>query len=454
MITLPRILTLACTLSLLSACGGGSNDDGVIINPPNPNPPPIGGTNGLSQQCTNLYNGIGGFKASIGKVINTPSQLAKPDKGNYFLEPDFATCLVRATNAQAEGLSNYAANRSYQAFNADNTRFIVQSGDGNWYLYNAFTLQRIKTLNALKGNTTPFWDPSQTNSLFYLPDGGGTKLNRLVINETADADTSTVVSDFSGKLPWTNATRVLTGKPSSNSQMWCMKAQDQASKDIGVFLWDTQNQRVVGSRSLTNAGVVFTSTSPSGRWCIVQDINISEGGITAWNQTFQQSIELPSYQLSSYDIGTGINGDDVFISSERIGVNNTASLFTYNIDTKQKTQLLNLGAYDLPNTNHIIRAGGTDVPGWFLLSTYQTSPAPAESYNERIVAIKMQSNPTVVNLAHHRNNISLPPILAISSTITPSRKFNRVLFNSNWQDANGQQDVYMIELPDGWTNGL
>ena len=75
--------------------------------------------------------------------------LAEPAARSPFRDPVFGTCLVRVTDRQADltsgdesrGLKNEYSR--VQSFNADGSRILVRGTEGEWFLYDASSLQPL-----------------------------------------------------------------------------------------------------------------------------------------------------------------------------------------------------------------------------------------------------------------------------------------------------------------------
>ena len=212
-----------------------------------------------------------------------------------FKEPSFGTCLVRATDHTAEGLSKFSRNyySRRQAFNANNTYFITFSGDSWWHLYDAATLKYVRKLSPrvpnpsldkqyhIGSDSEVVWHPTDPNSLYYLSSGGGTKLMKLDVRN----NTYQVVADFKGKLPsWASGvTKVWTrweGSPSKDARYWGFQ-MEASGKRLGFFVWDLQQNKLVGSMQ-SSISSDHTSMSPSGRWIVIAD-TASGTGTRCWS---------------------------------------------------------------------------------------------------------------------------------------------------------------------------
>ena len=84
-------------------------------------------------------------RASTDASARTPAAPAKPAKGVVVSDPDFKTCIVRATAHDDDPPKTFARNdySRREAFNADGTRFLAYAMDGFWHLYDAKTLNEI-----------------------------------------------------------------------------------------------------------------------------------------------------------------------------------------------------------------------------------------------------------------------------------------------------------------------
>ncbi|RZA20215.1 MAG: hypothetical protein EOP93_06555 [Lysobacteraceae bacterium] len=379
------------------------------------------------------------YMPRIGQVDAPTPASPRPAKGVAFRDPHFNTCVVRATDHDGDGADAFTRNdySRRQAFNADNSRFIVNDNDGAWHLYDARTLQRIKSLAGLAGDAEPQWDPTNPRSLYYVPTNGGTKLMKLNV----DTNASTVAADFTGKLPWPDASRIWTrseGSPSADGRYWCFMAETDAFEIRGVFTYDLHTQAVAGTRAMANRPD-HVSMSPSGRSCVVSDGDAT-GGVTAWNRDFTRSIRLSGDGEHS-DIAIGANGSDYFVCVDYAGSGN---LVMVDVDTGVRTSLLPTYLQGTATAYHVSgKAFGK--PGWILLSTYANYGGPEKWLHNRVMAVELKANPTIINLAHHHARYDG---YWTEPQATVNRDFTRVLFNSNW-GTNSKLDVdaFMIRLP-------
>lgn len=368
----------------------------------------------------------------------SPAQ-PKPARGVALSEPSFGTCMARATDHVADGLGSFASNdySRREPFNADNSKYLVYSSDGGWYLYDANALQKIKELPALSGDAEPQWHPTDPDKLYYLPTNGGLAIYVL---DVATGDTQ-VAADFTGKLPWSGAAHVWTkseGSPSRDVRYWGFMVQDSSYGNLGYIVYDMQLGQVVGSMSSEEAAD-HVSMSPSGRWMTIS----FDSGTYAYSRDFGAKKQLHTTSEHS-DLAVGANGDDVYVSVDY--QSDSGEIFMVDLDTGVRTSLT---ATYLDGSATAMHFSGKayDKPGWVLVSTY-TGSGPAQWLSEKVFALQLAADPKVYELAFHHSAVQGEYFAEPHAAV--SRDFSRILFNSNWNESGSQDiDAYMLALPAG-----
>lgn len=388
--------------------------------------------------CEGFYDS--GFVPLLGQTVAAVPPLARPAKGARFADPAFRTCVVRATDHAAEAPNGFARNdySRRQAFNADNSRFIVYSLDGFWHAYDANTLQYQRSLPGLAGDAEPQWHPTDPNVLYYTATNGGTKLLKLDVI----SGVTTTAADFAGRLPWSGVTHVWTkseGGPSADGRYWCFMAENDSFNTLGVFTYDLQLGQVIGTKAMT-IRPDHISMSASGRYCVVSHL-ANAGGTVAWDRAFTQSRPVHT-QSEHSDLALAANGHDIYVAVDY--QSNAGDLFMVDIDTGVRTTLFPTYIAGTATAYHV-SGKSFAKPGWVLLSTYARTGTTMQWLHERVMAVQLSANPTIVNLAHHHsttNGYWTEPHASVS------RDFTRVLFNSNWGSTSATDiDAYMVTLP-------
>jgi hypothetical protein len=412
--------------------------------------------------CDSFYSS--NFQLALGQLNPAMAALAKPAKGVAVHEPNFHTCLVRATSHATEPPNTFARNdySRRQAFNANNSYFIVYS-NGTWHLYDANSLAHVRVLTTMGGDAEPQWHPTDPNILYYLPTNGGTKLLKVdVRNNTA----STAV-DFVGRLPsWgANADHIWTrseGSPSADGRYWGFLVYTANWDMLGYIVWDLQQNQLAGSRAST-APQDNASMSASGRWFI----NSGEGdGTWAWSRDFTTKKKLDnSYGVHS-DLALSPSGQDYYISVDY--ESSGGDVYFTNLDTCPSVPASATSAPVCPRTVlfSMYPTGGWATmhfsgkafskPGWVLISTYdsETNGSGLPWFTNKVMAVELKASPRIYVLAYTRRvrvtsgdtdgagNYWAEPHASVN------RNFTRILFNTNWSNSVGPDiDAYMIQLP-------
>ena len=407
-----------------------------------------------------------------GKLAPTMPSLSRPAKGVRIKEPSFGTCLVRATDHTAEGLSKFSRNyySRRQAFNANNTYFITFSGDSWWNLYDAATLKYVRKLSPrvpnpsldkqyhIGSDSEVVWHPTDPNSLYYLSSGGGTKLMKLDVRN----NTYQVVADFKGKLPsWASGvTKVWTrweGSPSKDARYWGFQ-MEASGKRLGFFVWDLQQNKLVGSMQ-SSISSDHTSMSPSGRWIVIAD-TASGTGTWAYSPDFKTKKKLFATSGHS-DLAIGANGHDYYAGIDY--ASSKGDVFIADIDSCPavsasassapycpRTVLFQL--YDNGSSSPMHISGKAyDRPGWLMISTYATRNSRdgrVPWYANKVFAMEMGANPRVYPIAYNRFTKASGDDYWSETHASTNRDMTRIIYNSNWGASNYEDvDTYIVKLP-------
>ncbi|RYH64501.1 MAG: hypothetical protein EON54_06420 [Alcaligenaceae bacterium] len=412
----------------------------------------VGSSNGagstLSPACEKFYAAAPGFALNADRVVASPSALPKPAKGAAFAEPNFKTCVTRATDHTADGLAGYARTEysRRQMFNADNTLQLIVARDGYFYLYDANTHAMVKKLPSFGVDPEMQWHPTDPKQLYLMPHQGG-ELQQKVMNVATGE--IRVVGDFRTRLkalfPNATPTHAYTkaeGSPSKDGRYWCYMVRDSVNSvggnwgSVGVFTWDRDTDTVLGSMKLNGEVPDHVSMSPSGSHCVVS----SDGsiGTAAYSRDFSQKRSLLSRSVHS-DLAIDANGEDVLVY---IDSTNYGDVYMTRLSNGERTQLMS----GIRSAAHF--SGKAFLkPGWVALTTQATweDGAGKQWMQNKVMAVQLKANPTVYNLAFHRTAYNGE---ATAPTASVNRDFTRIAFNSNWEvKSQTDVDTYNIEIP-------
>ncbi|MEY4561011.1 MAG: hypothetical protein RLZZ618_288 [Pseudomonadota bacterium] len=405
-------------------------------------------TAGLSPSCASFYAARPGFALNADRTVVNFAPLAKPAKGASFAEPNFGTCLTRATNHAADGLIGYARTEysRRQMFNADNTRQLIVSADGFFYIYDANTHAVVKKLPSFDRDPEIQWHPTNPD-LIYLMPSYGSEMQQKEMNVVTG--TVRVVGDFRARLqalfPNATPTNVYTraeGSPSRDGRYWCYMVRDAVHTtggnwgSLGVFTWDRDTDTILGSIPLNGEVPDHVSMSPTGNYCVVS----SEGslGETVYSRNMTQPRKV-FHKSEHSDLALDADGNDVlvYIDSTSYG-----DVYSTKLSTGERTTLMT----GVRTAAHF-SGKAFNKPGWIVMTTQVRN---ADSYGaqwmqEKVMAVQIKANPTVYNLAFHRTAYAGENT---APTASVNRDFTRITFNSNWQvNSATDVDTYTVEIP-------
>lgn len=409
---------------------------------PAPTPAPdsgSGGTGGsnLGSACGTAYTT--GLTLKSGFVTDPIPSLGKPAKGKAFTDPTYKTCMVRVTDHAVEPPSGFARNdySRRQAFNADSSKLIVYAYDGHWHLYDARTFAHLKVLPGPAADAEPQWHPTDPNLLYYLPTNGGMVVNELNVT----TNTSRVVGNFSGRLPWSNAARLWTkseGSPSADGRYWAFMVETSNFSPLGIVVWDRVTDTIVSTMA-NSVRPDHLSMSPSGNYVVVSWLD----KVVAYDRNLQNPRTIQKSSEHS-DIALDENGDDIYVSVDYQSGN--GAVFMVNLRTGARTDLFATYVNGTATAMHF-SGKAFRKPGWVLVSTYANYGGATQWLHRKIMAVQLKATPVIYHLAHTHavdNGYWTEPQASVN------RDFTRVLFTSNWEvNSSMDLDAYMIEIPAG-----
>ncbi|MBF1248147.1 MAG: hypothetical protein HXM45_09650 [Lautropia mirabilis] len=399
---------------------------------------------------------------------------ARPPFLSSTLDPIHGSCIVRVTD-NAEHPEAPARRNDYsrrQAFNANDTYFLLAASDGHWHLHDATTGRFIRVLNNLNGATDrlagdaePQWHPTDPDLLYFLPrDGIGMQIYQLDLK----TNQVSVVADLGPQIQqhWPDASVASTrseGSPSADGRYWCFMARamvDNGSWPMrGVFTWDLQEQRIVGT--LNQDGTPdHVSMSPSGKYCVVSHTTATGPGTRSYRRDFQApySDSTPDTWLQLHttsehsDIALDPHGRDVYVSVDY--QSNGGDVFMQNLETGQRTPLFSTYPGRTETALHI-SGKAYNRPGWALVSTYAEHPADDSSvqglHDERrqwlhrkMFAVSLTESPDIRSIAYINSDAFK---YEAEPQATVNRSFTRMLFNSTWNGSSmADQEVFLTAI--------
>ena len=399
---------------------------------------------------------------------------ARPPFLSSTQDPVYGSCVVRVTDnaAHPEAPAERNDYSRRQAFNANDTYFLLAARDGHWHLHDAATGRFIRVLNNLTGATDrlagdaePQWHPTDPDLLYFLPrDGIGMQIYQLDLR----TNQVSVVADMGPQIQqhWPDASVASTrseGSPSADGRYWCFMARamvDNGSWPMrGVFTWDLQEQRIVGTLS-QDGTPDHVSMSPSGKYCVVSHTPATGPGTRSYRRDFQApySTSTPDAWLQLHttsehsDIALDPQGHDTYVSVDY--QSNGGDVFMQDLETGQRTPLFSTYPGRTATALHI-SGKAYNRPGWVLVSTYAEHPADDSSvqglHDERrqwlhrkLFAVSLTKNPDIRSIAYANSDAFQ---YEAEPQATVNRNFTRMLFNSTWNGSSmADQEVFLTAI--------
>ncbi|KAI9034538.1 putative lipoprotein [Hyaloraphidium curvatum] len=337
-----------------------------------------------------------------------------------------------------------------QVFNADNSRYIAEDGNGFWALFDASTFRRIRgrrpngMLLGMAGDAEAIWHHSNPSVLFYW--GGGLIWYRKDVRTDRDS----VLVDFTGRLPWPLASQVWfkgEGTPSASGRFWGLMAthyDSAAQRNIvyGLLTWDANTNRIVGTLPASAFGGSMpdhVSTSASGNYIVPSWAYEPALGTRAYNRNFTsfQQLRIGS---SHSDLAIGPAGQDLLVYAD-YDSGSVDDGWIVAVDCRTATSFRLSPLYFPGSSGMAVHISGKAFarPGWALISTYADSsnygavtPAnPRQPSFRRIFAVELVPGGRSFAIAHTQTGANYGGYFG-EPQASVNRDFTRVTWATNF----------------------
>ncbi len=383
---------------------------------------------------------VAGLPLTVGADNADIADSPRPAKGVVQIDPAYKHCLVRATDHASEPPSGFARSdySRRQAYNSDNTRFIVYAFDGYWHLYDAQSLAWIRKLTGPASDAEPQWHPENPELLYYLPTVGvGMTVHELNVSTGSQRTVGDLAARLTARWPTANAAWTRSeGSPSADARYWAFLVDDARFQAVGMIVWDMQADQIVSFMDLTERPD-HLSMSPSGQYVVV-----SWDTETAVFDRLLQNRRTLQLRTEHSDLAIGANGHDYYVSIDY--ASNEGWVFMTDLVTGERTNLIETYLNGSATAMHF-SGKGYDRPGWVLVSTY--APFKQKEWlHDKLFVMELAANPRIVPIAHHH---SVPTGYWAEPHASVSRDFTRALFSSNWGvDSETDIDAYLVRIRD------
>ena len=407
-----------------------------------------------------------GFAAAFTWVTNHKKlpqpNVPKPAVRVPFSDPVFGTNIMRLTNARAgkvPGIIPTYAKR--QAWNADETRMMLQTGDGLMMLFNGSTYRFVKVMEGVQGDDV-FWHPKKPNMIYYVP------YNNTLYSYNIASAAKTRIYTFKG-FDWADTSG--EGNLSRDGRYYAVACrvydyQKQETRYKNLAVLDIPARKVISKLTLpTNLeDFDWVSISPTGKYVVVNYADTTAGrfhGVEVYTRNFKFLWQKPLGYGHS-DLGIDDNGEEVLVMGGYDESANVTYINSYRLRDGHTTRLLTTAWWFY---NHI-SCRNLDSPGWCFVSTYDgegrltDSPATWAPFEDEVFALRLDGSRRVRRIAHHHSRRFSPATPDSDNSVywaephaTVSRYGTRVLFGSNWRQKIADPkscDTYVVNLRGKW----
>ncbi len=372
-------------------------------------------------------------------VYPEPVLPAMGPRGSKVVDPTFGTTILRVTdssNATTRAGTQYS---SLQAFNKDNTylagyirststRGMIFPFDATNFTVGAgFTLDSPTALD----DYWLVWSGISPTIVF------ATALNSFWQINVATRQ-ATLVKDLSKQgLPGGRITQMST---SQNDDVFAASILDSGGATAGYLVYQRSTDRVL-LRVLTSSVNVVNEVKldKSGRYLVVVNNGRTDEIYDLSSSTPSRIAALTTSEngFSHHDSGHGTLFNDYYP---------TRGLAFRQLATPNIIQQLIPGywSYATQDDHFSMQA---DDEEWALCSRYHINAGPvSKPFDNEIVQITTDGSNLVRRLAHHRSKVANNNYDAtVKASISRDGRF--VAFTSNWGNANGRTDLYVVQIP-------
>ena len=391
-------------------------------------------------------------------AVRVEPAMAKPARGETYVDPVFRTRIKRPTDAAADGAAGYVCYYSkLDPFNADETKILFyRHGVGHWMIYDmrAETYARAPEIYNPQTDAQPRWHPTYPNKIRFFSANKIVELNLLdkVVTTLASFPEYQFITNHD-EGNWSN---------DGNRIAICGRNWPWLGGLAEFFVYDLAQGKIISPKvTATGHNVDWVSISPLGKYFVT----LTEGdqkptdvsswqwlGLDVYHAETMQLIPKPFYWYTDHaDLGIDTNDNEIYVTdnAEDDFPDRLRHMEKYDLDTGDKTDLLGM---DWSLTRYVsCRNFGS---GWALITTERKPELCGKSvpFMDEIFLLKLDGSKQVRRLAHHRSTryaecAYIPnAIYWDQANGAISRSGNYVLFTSNWRNQGGPQDVYLIDL--------
>lgn len=374
------------------------------------------------------------IKTDLG-VYFEPALPAMGPRGSKVVDPTFGTTILRLTdssNATTRAGTQYS---SLQAFNKDNTYVAgyirSTSTRGVIFPFDAtnFTVGTGFTLDSPTGLDDYWlvWSGLSPHLIF------GTALNSFWEINVATRQ-ATLIKDLSSH--GVAGGTITQMSASLDDNVFAASIVDSRGATVGYLVYERSTDKVLLRTLVSNVNEV--KLDKSGRYLVVVYNGRTDDiyDLSSPTRSLVASLTTADNGFSHHDSGHGTLFNDYYP---------TRGLALRQLATPNTIQQLIPGywSYTTQNDHFSMQA---DDELWALSSRFHINAGPVSApFDNEIIQIATDGSNRVRRLAHHRSKVANDNYDAqVKATISRDGRF--VAFTSNWGNANGRTDIYILQI--------
>jgi hypothetical protein len=364
---------------------------------------------------------------------------AKPAYLASYIDANFGTKVTRVTDKAAFGVSTDIVTHNYpkaQPWNSDDSLIYINAGRT---LLSGTTYKKVGNVSSggeiRWSNTTPL--------RMWTVENNGRTINRLtVVPGTPYATTKTTLttlSEFDSLYmgPW-------EGNQDDNDKYLAVLGKKGTTATAVV--WDLALNVEVSRKLLPQAfdSIDWISISPSGKYLVVQT---NGSGTNIYNRDFTGFRQLIPGDGHA-DMGYDMAGKECIVHGKWFPHPIHVQIWSTPLDGSAPTLQFNNQMYKDWSGDHVsMRARGRK--GWVYMSVNENATG-ANKIEKHAFSLKLDGSGTTagaerVNQWVHTYSSSAS--YYHNAFAVPNRNGTKVMFASDWENASGEANSYIVEMP-------
>ena len=377
------------------------------------------------------------LKTDLG-IYKEPTLPSLPQAGSRAIDPTFGTTIMRLTDG-ADGNTDCQVNYANRAtFNTDSTWAQGRCSYSGSNIAKFYTFDP-STFTARSSYKLTNFSPDGKLDVSFMHWSGvdpklifGMSYSNKIWSYNVETKVYTLIKDLSGSVPSGYNLSQMMKDESDNTFSFTLSSGSSGVYG-GYIVWRRSTNSILLSR--VESDIDEVELDKSGRYLAVLYDSVNNNRV--WDLQTQASTYIPESNSASFShrgMGTGKMGN----------ISPHGSYFSLR-DLSSPTNITKIlsGAFNFSQGSHTATMPNNE--SWVLISQYnETGGGVNKVFDNEITQIALDGSNRVRRIAHHRsvyNDYNDTP----RANISRDGKF--IAFTSNWGNASGRRDIYIVQVP-------